>query len=92
MVSSAAFSVASGVYGWGCRTKKLVRCPFFYVKAVYNLKKNKSQASKKRKRSNLCTYKYSEKFDITIIIQLHKLYDFNELYNSYNYHKFFRRL
>ena len=46
----------------------------------------------KRKRSNPCTYKYSEKFDITIIIQLHKLYDFNKLYNSYNYHKFFRGL
>lgn len=45
-----------------------------------------------RKRSNPCTYKYSEKFDITIIIQLHKLYDFNKLYNSYNYHKFFRGL
>lgn len=44
------------------------------------------------KRSNPCTYKYSEKFDITIIIQLHKLYDFNKLYNSYNYHKFFRGL
>ena len=44
------------------------------------------------KRSNPCTYKYSEKFAITVIIQLHKLYDFNELYNSYNYHKFFRRL
>ena len=29
----------------GCRTKKLVRCPFFYVNVVYNLK-NKSQASK----------------------------------------------
>ena len=27
----------------GCRTKKLVRCPFFYVNVVYNLK-NKSQA------------------------------------------------
>ena len=24
---------------WGCRTKKLVRCPFFYVNVVYNLKK-----------------------------------------------------
>lgn len=36
------------------------------------------------KRSNPCTYKYSEKFAITVIIQLHKLYDFNELYNSYN--------
>ena len=47
---------------------------------------------KKSKRSNPCTYKYSEKFDITIIIQLHKLYDFNKLYNSYNYHKFFRGL
>ena len=46
----------------------------------------------KSKRSNPCTYKYSEKFDITIIIQLHKLYDFNKLYNSYNYHKFFRGL
>ena len=44
------------------------------------------------KRSNPCTYKSPEKFDITIIIQLHKLYDFNKLYNSYNYHKFFRRL
>ena len=30
----------------GCRTKKLVRYPFFYVKLVYNLKKNKSQDSK----------------------------------------------
>lgn len=45
-----------------------------------------------RKRSNPCTYKRPEKFDITIIIQLHKLYDFNELYNSCNYHKFFGRL
>ena len=45
-----------------------------------------------RKRSNPCTYKSPEKFDITIIIQLHKLYYFNKLYNSYNYHKFFRRL
>ena len=44
------------------------------------------------KRSNPCTYKYSEKFAITVIIQLHKLYDYNELYNSYNYYKFFRRL
>lgn len=34
----------------------------------------------------------SEKFAITVIIQLHKLYYFNKLYNSYNYHKFFRRL
>lgn len=47
---------------------------------------------KRRKRSNPCTYKYPEKFDITIIIQLHKLYDFNELYNSCDYHKFFGRL
>ena len=46
----------------------------------------------KRKRSNPCTYKSPEKFDITIIIQLHKLYYFNKLYNSYNYYKFFRRL
>ena len=44
------------------------------------------------KPSNPYTYKCPEKFDITIIIQLNKLYDFNELYNSYNYHKFFRRL
>lgn len=33
------------VFVRGCRTKKLVRCPFFYVNVVYNLK-NKSQASK----------------------------------------------
>ena len=53
MVSSAAFSVASGVYGWGCRTKKLVRCPFFYVKAVYNLKKINPRL---RKNVNAPTY------------------------------------
>ena len=40
-----------------------------------------------KKRSNPCTYKYPEKFDITIIIQLYKLYDFNELYN---YHTFLK--
>lgn len=44
------------------------------------------------KRSNPCTYKYPEKFAITIINQLHNLYDFNELYKLYNYHSFFRRL
>lgn len=44
------------------------------------------------KRSNPCTYNQPEKFVITVIIQLHKLYYFNKLYNSYNYHKFFRRL
>ena len=56
------------------------------------LKLSSYEVDFKGKRSNPCTYKYSEKFDITIIIQLHKLYDFNKLYNSYNYHKFFRGL
>lgn len=50
------------------------------------------EADDERKRSNPCTYKRQEKFDITIVIQLHKLYDFNELYNSHNQRKFFRRL
>ena len=59
-----------------------------FVSELYNQKEKFDE----RKRSNPCTYKSPEKFDITIIIQLHKLYDFNKLYNSYNYHKFFRRL
>lgn len=63
-----------------------------YYSCICDCGKEKNVEKYSRKRSNPCTYKYSEKFDITIIIQLHKLYDFNKLYNSYNYHKFFRGL
>ena len=66
------------------------------MKAFYNFENRIRRIhSTKRKAVNATTHvptNTHKKFDITIIIQLYKLYDFNELYNSYNYHKFFSGL
>lgn len=66
------------------------------MKAFYNFEDRIRRIHiTKRKAVNAPTHvptNTHKKFDITIIIQLYKLYDFNELYNSYNYHKFFSGL
>ena len=57
-------------------------CRVYYVDTVgKNAKKIEEYVKNQMQEDNPCTHKYPEKFDITIIIQLHKLYDFNELYN-----------